>query len=99
MSKAGNRPEDCDSLVELTICHTELLAALLRGRLEEEGIEAVVFSTASEGLGFMTDTTFPHGGAQVRVRESDLAAAQRILAEFEAERVSGEEADGDAEDA
>ncbi|MBL1218101.1 MAG: hypothetical protein D8M59_11470 [Planctomycetes bacterium] len=80
---------DHDSLVELTVCHTELEAQLLKERLGEEGIDAVVFSTASEGLGFMTDTTFPHGGAQVRVREADQTAAHRILRTFEAEHEEG----------
>ena len=80
-------------LVELSIHHTDVEANMLAARLKDAGIEARVFSTASDVLGFMSDTTFPHGGAQVRVTETDLERAKPILAEFLAEDRSAEAGD------
>lgn len=83
--------DDHKQLVELGIFHTEMEAELLVNRLKGAGIEARTFSAATGGLGFMSDTTFPHGGAQVAVPEKDLDAARRILAEFQAEQGTDEE--------
>ncbi|MFG0328922.1 MAG: putative signal transducing protein [Phycisphaerales bacterium] len=79
---------DPNDLEELAVFHTEGEAQLLVARLESAGIDAVVFATATGGIGFISDTTFPHGGAQVRVREADLPKAKSIYEEFLAENES-----------
>lgn len=83
---------DPDQLVELSVFSTGLEAQLLVARLEEAGIEGRAFATASEGLGFMSSTTFPHGGTQVLVRRADAERATEILAEFQSERADNEDA-------
>jgi len=84
---------DPDQLVELAIFPNEMVATLFLNRLKEEGIEGGVFGTASGGLGFISDTTFPHGGAQVRVRRGDLDEAKQILEAYRSEHL-GDDAEG-----
>ncbi len=64
------------SLVELAIFQNPIVAEVARGRLASEGIEAVLFGggLASLGLGSMSP-------ARLMVDESDLQAAEAILAE------------------
>lgn len=73
---------DPNELVELGIFPSEMLAQLFKNRLEEEGIDAIIFSTASDGLGFLSSSTFPHGGAQIKVKLDDLNNAKALLEEF-----------------
>lgn len=64
------------ALVELAIFHNPIAAEVARGRLASEGIEAILFGggVASLGLGAMTP-------ARLMVDESELDAAERVLAE------------------
>ena len=64
------------ALVELAIFQNPVAAEVARGRLASEGIETVLFggNLASLGLGSMSP-------ARLMVEESDLRAAQTILAE------------------
>jgi hypothetical protein len=64
------------ALVELALFQNPIAAEVARGRLESEGIEAVLFGSglASLGLGAMSP-------ARLMVDESDREAAEAILAE------------------
>jgi hypothetical protein len=64
------------ALVELAVFYSPLGAAMARGRLAAEGIEAVLFDDglSSLGLGLMAP-------ARLMVEEADLEAAEAVLAE------------------
>jgi hypothetical protein len=64
------------ALVELALFQNPIAAEVARGRLESEGIEAVLFGSglASLGLGAMSP-------ARLMVDEIDREAAEAILAE------------------
>ena len=64
------------ALVEIALFHNPLAAAMARGRLAADGIEAVLFDggLSSLGLGMMAP-------ARLMVEEDDLEAARAILAE------------------
>lgn len=65
------------ALVELAIFPDGLVVAeIVRGRLEAEGIEVVLFDAglSSLGLGAMTPV-------RLMVDENDLAAAERLISE------------------
>jgi hypothetical protein len=64
------------ALVELTIFQNPVAAQVAVGRLASEGIEAILFGAGVAGLGL--GTMIP---ARVMVDESDLKAAEAILAE------------------
>ncbi len=78
---------DPDQLVELVVFEQEFVAVLLKDRLAESAISSEVFATATDGIGFISASTFPHGGAQVRVRRNDLDVARQILDAFRKEHV------------
>ena len=64
------------ALVEIALFHDPLAAAMARGRLAADGIEAVLFDggLSSLGLGMMAP-------ARLMVEEEDFEAAEAILAE------------------
>jgi hypothetical protein len=73
-------------LVTLTTVHDIGLASIVRGVLEQAGIEAVSSGTA--------DDVFPVGEVipiQILVRESDLDRARDVLASYENEPDEDEE--------
>jgi len=63
------------ALVEIASFQDGIAAEIVRGRLEAEGIAAILFDAglSSLGLGAMTP-------ARLMVDESDRAAAERVLA-------------------
>jgi len=67
------------ALVEIAIFQDNIAAEIVRGRLEAEGIAAILFDAglSSLGLGAMTP-------ARLMVDESDKEAAERLLAGDEA---------------
>ena len=75
-----------------TVAHAQLeaIAEMMRGRLEAEGIEAVlrgnrVAGTAGIVNEFNTSWNNPLGGIEVRVRPEDVESAREILAVDERE--------------
>lgn len=73
-------------LVTLTTVHDIGLASIVRGVLEQAGIEAVTSGT--------TDDVFPVGEVipiQILVREGDLDRARDVLAAYENEPDEDEE--------
>ncbi len=64
------------ALVELAIFSDGMIAEIVRGRLEAEGIDAVLFDAglSSLGLGAMTPV-------RLMVEERDRAAAERLINE------------------
>lgn len=66
------------ALVEIAAFQDPIAASLARGRLESEGISAILFDAglASLGLGSMTP-------ARLMVEESDREAATRLISEAE----------------
>lgn len=66
-----------DKLVTLTSFDNAVDAHLLRSKLDSEGIPAFVFDENVVSLVPMTYISI--GGIKVKVRETDLAAAQEIM--------------------
>jgi uncharacterized membrane protein YdfJ with MMPL/SSD domain len=73
-------------LVTLTTVHDIGLASIVRGVLDQAGIETVTAGTADDV--FPVDQAIP---IQILVRESDLERAQDVLASFENESEEDEE--------
>jgi len=63
------------ALVEIAIFQDNIAAEIVRGRLEAEGIAAVLFDAGLSSLGFGAMTP-----ARLMVDESDQEAAERLLA-------------------
>jgi len=71
------------ALIEIATFPDLMMAEIVRGRLEAEGIAAVVFDAGLSGLGLGAMTP-----ARLMVDEDDVAQAQQILSEadsFEAD--------------
>ena len=73
-------------LVPLTTVHDIGLASIVRGVLDQAGIETVTAGTADDV--FPVDQAIP---IQILVRESDLERALDVLASFENEPEEDEE--------
>jgi hypothetical protein len=73
-------------LVTLTTVHDVGLASIVRGVLDQAGIETVTAGTADDV--FPVDQAIP---IQILVRESDLERALDVLASFENEPEEDEE--------
>lgn len=73
-------------LVTLTTVHDVGLASIVRGVLDQAGIETVTAGTADDV--FPVDQAIP---IQILVRESDLDRARDVLASFENEPEEDEE--------
>jgi hypothetical protein len=73
-------------LVTLTTVHDVGLASIVRGVLEQAGIETVVAGTADDV--FPVDEVIP---IQILVRQSDLDRARDVLATYENEPEEDEE--------
>jgi hypothetical protein len=73
-------------LVPLTTVHDIGLASIVRGVLEQAGIETVTAGTAEDV--FPVDEVIP---IQILVRESDLQRARDVLATYENEPEEDEE--------
>lgn len=71
------------ALIEIATFPDLMMAEIVRGRLEAEGIDAMVFDAGLSGLGLGTMAP-----ARLMVDEDDVAQAQQILSEadsFEAD--------------
>lgn len=73
-------------LVTLTTVHDVGLASIVRGVLDQAGIETVTAGTAEDV--FPVDQAIP---IQILVREGDLERARDVLASFENEPEEDEE--------
>ncbi len=62
------------ALVELAIFPDGLVAEIVRGRLEAEGIDVVLFDAGLSSLGLSAMTP-----VRLMVDENDLAAAERLI--------------------
>ena len=79
-----------DNLVTVAHAQLEAIAEMMRGRLEAEGIDAVLRGNRVAGAaGIVNEFNIswgnPLGGVEVRVRPEDVARAREILAVDERE--------------
>ena len=75
-----------DNWVTVERAQLEVVAEMMRGRLEAEGVEAVLRGNAAAGAaGAINELNLswsnPLGGVEVRVRPEDVARAREILAQ------------------
>jgi hypothetical protein len=73
-------------LVPLTTVHDIGLASIVRGALEQAGVETVIAGTTEDV--FPVDEVIP---IQILVREGDLDLARDVLASYETEPEEDEE--------